>query len=143
MTGYIENLEANAESFFDGGWFRTGDVGFLGPPAQVSEQTLSSSAWKHPPSLAAGPWLTMTGRRKELINRGGEKVSPAEVEAVATMVEGVKEAVCFPLPDEVYGEQVALAVVSATGAAASRDFAYAVLAACRNTLASYQVSSTL
>ena len=92
------------------GWFRTGDVGFL-THLPESDQVSASKSWIHSPSLAAGPWLTLTGRKKELINRGGEKVSPAEVEAVVMGVEGVKAAVCFPMPDETYGEQVAVAVI--------------------------------
>ena len=111
MSGYIDNPEANADSYFEGGWFRTGDVGFLTRFTETKKVSASNS-WTHSPTLAAGPWLTLTGRTKELINRGGEKVSPAEVEAVVMGVEGVKAAVCFPMPDETYGEQVAVAVVS-------------------------------
>ncbi len=110
MPGYIENPEANAESFSMDGWFRTGDVGYLTRSPQA-EQVSAVGSWTHSPTLAAGPWLTLTGRKKELVNRGGEKVSPAEVEAVITTIEGVQIAVCFPMPDEIYGEQVAVAVV--------------------------------
>jgi len=139
--GYINNDDANAEGFFDGGWFRTGDIGFLGPPLEVSEKSPKSGTWSHPASLAAGPWLTLTGRKKELINRGGEKVSPAEVEAVVANIEEVAEAVCFPMPDDIYGEQVAVALVPAgTMSSASRtELAYTALSACRAVLPNYQV----
>jgi len=139
---YVENDDANAEGFFDGGWFRTGDIGFLGPPLEeVSEKSAKNGTWSHPASLAAGPWLTLTGRKKELINRGGEKVSPAEVEAVIANIEVVAEAVCFPMPDDIYGEQVAVALVPAeTMSSASRtELAYTALSTCRAVLPNYQV----
>ena len=110
MSGYIDNPEANADSYFEGGWFRTGDVGFLTRLPEIKEVG-AIGPWTHSPAVAAGPWLTLTGRKKELINRGGEKVSPAEVEAVVMGTGGVKAAVCFPMPDETYGEQVAVAVI--------------------------------
>lgn len=139
--GYINNPEANAESFFDGSWFRTGDLGFVQMPQKVSED--DKSAWSRPVALVAGPWLTLTGRKKELINRGGEKVSPAEVEAVVAAFKDVQEAVCFPMPDTTYGEQVAIAVIPAGDAPAGQQLAYAILAACRNSLAAYQIPSTI
>ncbi|MDA1188576.1 MAG: acyl--CoA ligase [Chloroflexi bacterium] len=86
--GYKNNPEANAASFTNG-WFRTGDQGFL----------------------ADDGFLTLTGRLKELINRGGEKISPIEVEESLLKHPAVSEAVCFALPDEKYGEAVNVAVV--------------------------------
>lgn len=85
--GYLANEKANAESFFDG-WFRTGDIGVLD-----------------------GGYLVLKGRRKEMINRGGENISPAEVEAVLVSHPLVTEAVAFSVPDTKYGERVAAAVV--------------------------------
>lgn len=115
LVGYVDNSQANADSFFEGGWFRTGDLGFVTSSPVFEEheggKRYDASLWKYPSSKTAGPWLTLTGRKKELINRGGEKVSPAEVEAVATEEKDIKMSVCFPMPDAVYGEQVALAVV--------------------------------
>lgn len=55
--------------------------------------------------------LELTGRIKELINRGGEKISPLEIDSALLAVENVKEAVCFGVPDEKYGEIVWAAVV--------------------------------
>ena len=86
--GYHKNPEANAEAFTNG-WFRTGDQGFL----------------------EADGTLTLTGRIKELINRGGEKISPLEVDAALLGHPAVAEAVCFGVPHEMYGEAVQAAVV--------------------------------
>ena len=86
--GYHNNPQANHESFTHG-WFRTGDQGTL------SEDDI----------------LTLTGRLKELINRGGEKISPLEVDAALIKHAAVVEAVCFGIPDHKYGEVVQAAVV--------------------------------
>ena len=88
MAGYRNNPAANEESFSDG-WFRTGDLGFLSGDA----------------------YLTLTGRIKELINRGGEKISPLEVDTALLAHPAVAEAVCFAAPDAKYGEAVHAAVV--------------------------------
>lgn len=86
--GYQNNDKANQESFA-GGWFHTGDQG----------------------KLDGDGYLTLTGRIKELINRGGEKISPLEVDAALLAHPGVKEAVSFAVPDEKYGEEVNAAVI--------------------------------
>ena len=88
MWGYHNNEEANADAFVNG-WFRTGDQGVLDGDG----------------------YLTLTGRLKELINRGGEKISPLEVDATLLEHPAVAEAVCFAAPDEKYGECVQAAVV--------------------------------
>jgi acyl-CoA synthetase (AMP-forming)/AMP-acid ligase II len=113
ITGYESNAEANATSFTDG-WFRTGDQGFLD---------------------AAG-YLTLTGRLKELINRGGEKISPREVDEVLLAHPAVAEAVCFGVPHSTWGEEVAAAVVlrPATEAVTEAD----LLAYCRERLSDYK-----
>ena len=85
--GY-NNKSANAESFVNG-WFRTGDQGVL------SDESV----------------LTLTGRLKELINRGGEKISPLEVDAALIKHPAIAEAVCFGVEDVKYGEIVQAAVV--------------------------------
>jgi len=119
IHGYIDNAEANLESFFGDGWFKTGDLGYLfSAPAlapKVSLHANTQSSWNHSPSLFAGPWLMLTGRKKEMINRGGEKVSPAEVEDAALLIEAVHVAVAFPMADATYGEQVGLAIVKKDG----------------------------
>ncbi|SCZ96519.1 BZ3500_MvSof-1268-A1-R1_Chr8-2g10258 [Microbotryum saponariae] len=91
--GYINNEKANKESFTKDGYFRTGDRGKLDPEG----------------------YLTLTGRLKELINRGGEKISPLEVDAALLSLQNVNEAVAFGVPDQKYGEKVWACVVIKAG----------------------------
>jgi acyl-CoA synthetase (AMP-forming)/AMP-acid ligase II/thioesterase domain-containing protein/acyl carrier protein len=94
FDGYENNPEANAAAFVDG-WFRTGDEGYFDEDG----------------------CLTLTGRIKEMINRGGEKVSPAEVDAAITSHPQVREAATFPIKHPSLGEEVAAAVVRERGSA--------------------------
>ncbi|CAE6539101.1 unnamed protein product [Rhizoctonia solani] len=94
--GYWNNEKANKESFWDGQWFRTGDQGLILPEPSA-------------------PHLKLTGRIKELINRGGEKIAPPEVDAALLSIPGVHEAVAFGVPDQKYGEVVWAAVVLDSG----------------------------
>lgn len=94
FEGYENDPEANAEAFIDG-WFRTGDEGVLD----------------------ADGYLTLTGRIKEFINRGGEKIAPAEVDEALMRHPDVVTAVAFPLPHVTLGQDVAAAVIPAKGAA--------------------------
>jgi len=102
--GYINNPEANAKSFMNG-WFRTGDQGSLDPEG----------------------YLRISGRLKEMINRGGEKVSPLEVDVVLMDHPAVQLALTFGVQHETLGEEVAAAVVLKEGKTATereiRDFA--------------------
>ena len=94
--GYESNPKANEESFFmaDGKrWFRTGDRG----------------------SFDADGFLELTGRLKEIINRGGEKVSPLEVDGVLMDHPAIQQVVTFALPHPKLGEEVAAAVVLKDG----------------------------
>jgi acyl-CoA synthetase (AMP-forming)/AMP-acid ligase II/thioesterase domain-containing protein/acyl carrier protein len=93
IDGYENDDEANKAAFIDG-WFHTGDEGFFDEDG----------------------YLTLTGRIKEMINRGGEKVSPTEVDIALLRQPGVKEAVVFPIPHPTLGEEVAAAVVPEAGA---------------------------
>jgi len=88
ITGYENNPEANATAFFDGTWFRTGDQGVLDENG----------------------YLMLTGRLKEMINRGGEKISPREIDEMLLAHPSVAEAVCFGTPHPTWGEEVAAAV---------------------------------
>jgi acyl-CoA synthetase (AMP-forming)/AMP-acid ligase II len=88
IRGYENNPEANAAAFVDG-WFRTGDQG----------------------CLDAEGYLTLVGRIKELINRGGEKFSPREIDETLLAHPAVAEAVAFGVPHATWGEEVAAAVV--------------------------------
>ncbi len=99
FAGYEANPEANAAAFV-GGWFRTGDEG----------------------SLDEDAYLTLRGRIKEIINRGGEKVSPIEIDEALLRHSGVEQAVTFAIPDERLGEEVGAAVVLRPGVeAGERD----------------------
>ena len=93
FAGYESNREANAESFVEG-WFLTGDEGLLDDDG----------------------YLFLKGRSKEFINRGGEKVAPAEVENALLGHPDVIEAVSFAVSDERLGEDVGAAVVRREGA---------------------------
>jgi acyl-CoA synthetase (AMP-forming)/AMP-acid ligase II len=110
FNGYEGNPEANATSFTNG-WFRTGDQGFLDDEG----------------------YLTLVGRIKELINRGGEKISPREIDEALLTHAAVSEAVCFGVPDRVYGEAVAAAVVL-RGSATEAE----LMAHCRTSLADFK-----
>ncbi|HKC18125.1 MAG TPA: acyl--CoA ligase [Candidatus Dormibacteraeota bacterium] len=88
IGGYANNPEANARSFTDG-WFRTGDQGVLD----------------------ADGYLSLVGRLKEMINRGGEKIAPREIDDVLLQHPAVAEAVAFGVPHTGWGEEVAAAVV--------------------------------
>jgi len=112
MHGYRNNPEANAAAFIDDVWFRTGDIG----------------------AIDSDGYLALTGRIKELINRGGEKIAPAEVEAVLLGQPAVAEAAVFGVPDSKYGEEVSAAVVLKGAATAQELQAY-----CRTHLADFKV----
>jgi acyl-CoA synthetase (AMP-forming)/AMP-acid ligase II/thioesterase domain-containing protein/acyl carrier protein len=103
MHGYENNPTANAAAFCDG-WFRTGDQGIVDQDG----------------------YLTITGRLKEIINRGGEKISPREVEDILLDHPAVAQAVAFAAPHATLGEDVAAAVVLRQGSDSSgeqiRDF---------------------
>jgi acyl-CoA synthetase (AMP-forming)/AMP-acid ligase II len=85
--GYLNNPDANATAFFDG-WFRTGDEGVL-----------------------EDGYLRLRGRLKEMIIRGGENISPYEIEAVLQSHPQVSEAVAFGVDEVKYGQIVEAAVV--------------------------------
>ncbi len=93
--GYRSNPEANATAYTRG-WFRTGDQGILDNDG----------------------YLTITGRLKEIINRGGEKISPREVDEALLLHPAVAQAVTFAMPHDRLGEEVAAAVVLREGAEA-------------------------
>ena len=92
IDGYENNPDANAVAFTDG-WFRTGDEGYVDGDG----------------------YLFLTGRLKEQINRGGEKVSPLEVDEALLGHPSVAQAVTFAVPHPKLGEEVAAAVVVAGG----------------------------
>lgn len=91
-SGYCDERRVDSELFL-GDWLRTGDLGYLD----------------------AGGYLFLTGRVKELINRGGEKISPFEIESVLSGHPGVERAVAFPVSHPTLGEEVAAAVILRPG----------------------------
>jgi acyl carrier protein len=95
-AGYRNNPDANAGAFTDG-WFRTGDQG------RFDEHG----------------FLFISGRLKEIINRGGEKISPREIDEALLAHPDVFQALAFGVPDERLGEDVGVAVVLAPGAEVS------------------------
>ena len=113
--GYENNPEANAQSFVDG-WFRTGDRGFLDDDG----------------------YLTLVARIKELINRGGEKISPREIDEVLLSHPSVAEAVAFGVPHPTYGEEVEAAIVLRSHVSEAELLAY-----CATKLASFKTPKRL
>jgi acyl-CoA synthetase (AMP-forming)/AMP-acid ligase II len=89
FSGYLGDPEATAAAFFPGRWYRTGDYGYLDDDG----------------------YLFVTGRLREMINRGGEKIAPTEVDGVLRAHPAVADAATFALPDARLGEEIAAAVV--------------------------------
>ena len=87
-TGYENNDEANKSSFING-WFRTGDQGFFDNDG----------------------YLKISGRLKEIINRGGEKVSPLEIDNILMEHEAIEQVVTFGVKDKLLGEAIGAAIV--------------------------------
>ncbi len=115
--GYQHNPQANQKAFTNG-WFRTGDQGYLD----------------------AEGYLYINGRLKEIINRGGEKIAPREVDEALLAHESVKQAITFAVPHPTLGEDVAAAIILHAGKVATekelRQFAF-------KRLADYKVPSQL
>ncbi len=96
--GYENNIKANTENFTNG-WFRTGDQG----------------------TIDEDGYVTITGRLKEIINRGGEKISPREVDEILMEHPAVLQVVTFAIPHEKLGEEVAAVVVLREGNTADEN----------------------
>ena len=92
MKAYENNPDANATAFIDG-WFRTGDVG----------------------TMDGEGYLSIVGRLKEIINRGGEKISPREVDEIIMQHPAVHQCVAFAVPHDMLGEEVGAAIVLREG----------------------------
>ncbi|MCP2336086.1 (2,3-dihydroxybenzoyl)adenylate synthase [Actinomadura rupiterrae] len=99
VRGYVGGGEAEARAFAPGGWYRTGDIVRLRPDGN----------------------LVVEGRDKDVVNRGGEKIAAAEVEAHALRLDGVAAAAVVPVPDDELGERVCLCVVLRPGRALGLD----------------------
>ncbi len=109
MLGYFNRDDANLDAFKNG-WFHSGDEGFF----QVDDM--------------GRKFLFITGRIKELINRGGAKYSPFEIEEILQSIPGVKVGLAIAFENEWYGEEVGAYVVKDEGVALTE---YDVLVACR------------
>jgi len=90
--GYENNSEANKKSFSNG-WFRTGDQGYFDKDG----------------------YLKISGRLKEIINKGGEKISPLEVDNILMDHPLIEQAVCFGYEDKMLGEEIAAAIIIKEG----------------------------
>lgn len=97
-SGYENNPQANAESFTDG-WFRTGDQG----------------------CFDADGYLVISGRLKEIVNRGGDKISPREIDEALLDHPDIAQAAAFAVPHATLGEDLAAAVVMRNGAVADEE----------------------
>src|SRR3954471_18936150 len=95
FSGYYNNPEANAQAFTDDGWFRSGDL---------AEQK--------------GQYFAITGRIKDVINRGGVKFNPADVEALLDAHSQILQAAIVPMPDPVLGEKACAFITLKPGAQA-------------------------
>ncbi len=113
VRGYLGDPSITAANFTQG-WLHTGDLGTL---SQAGD-------------------LVIRGRIKELINRGGEKISPERVEGVLASHPDVLEVGVFGMPDTLYGETVAAVIVARGSAAPSPD---ELAAFCRDRLAPFEV----
>jgi acyl-CoA synthetase (AMP-forming)/AMP-acid ligase II len=89
FSGYLGDPEATAAAFFTGRWYRTGDLGYLDDEG----------------------YLFVTGRLREMINRGGEKIAPTEIDQVLRAHPAIADAAAFAIPDARLGEEIAAAVV--------------------------------
>jgi acyl-CoA synthetase (AMP-forming)/AMP-acid ligase II len=114
MSGYVANPAATAEAFY-GDWFRTGDLGVL-----------------------RDGYLYLEGRIKEMIIRGGENISPIEIEQVLLAHPAVRDAVCFGVSDDKYGELVGAAVTLSSQADAKE-----LIDHCRGQLAPFKVPASI
>ena len=93
-SGYLGDPKVVASPFTPAGYLRTGDQGYLDKDG----------------------YLFLTGRIKELINKGGEKISPIEIDNVLLQHPQIHEAVSFAIPDDLYGQNIAVAIVLQEGA---------------------------
>ena len=84
MADYTNNPEANAESFLCNGYYRTGDLG----------------------AIQRDGYLKLIGRIKEIINKGGTKISPTDIENVALSLNSVAQAACFRIADDLFGDEI-------------------------------------
>ena len=88
FNGYVNNEKANKNSFYNG-WFKSGDLGLIDEDG----------------------YIKITGRIKEIINKGGEKISPKEIDDVLQEIDQIEQVICFPFSSKKYGEEIGCAIV--------------------------------
>jgi len=115
--GYLNNEKANSESFYKG-WFLTGDEGIFDEEG----------------------YLKISGRIKEIINRGGEKISPKEIDETLMDHESVQQAVAFSVPHEKLGEELSAAVVLKENSDCSEED---LKNYCKNKLAKFKIPKNI
>lgn len=113
MTGYHDRPDATAETIVDGGWLRTGDLGYLADSGHL---------------VIAG------GRLRDMIIRGGENIYPVEIENLLQEHPAIEMVAVFGLPDDYYGECVAAAIVISSPVTSSDLRAY-----CANRIAGFKI----
>jgi oxalate---CoA ligase len=116
-SGYLGDPQATAEAF-SGGWFRTGDLGHVDSDG----------------------YLFLSGRTKDMINRGGEKIAPQSVEAALLADPAVEDALAFPASDPKYGEQVNAAVILQPGRSATQA---GLQQHCRGLLSAFEIPAKI
>ncbi|MHA1564736.1 MAG: class I adenylate-forming enzyme family protein [Alphaproteobacteria bacterium] len=116
--GYHKNPKANAECFIEDGWFRTGDLAFIDPRGNVR----------------------ISGRSKEIVNRGGKKFHPREVEEILYTNENVMHAAILGVPDARLGERNCLCVIPRPGKQVSLEDMIAML---KGQVANYKLPEEL
>jgi acyl-CoA synthetase (AMP-forming)/AMP-acid ligase II len=116
MKGYWNHPEATAHAFRDG-WYHTGDLGYVDPDG----------------------WFHLVGRLKDMVRRGGENISCAEVERVLGEHPAVLNCALVPVPDELFGELPKAFIQLNTGYEAGRDTAMSVIEHARGRLARFKI----
>ena len=121
FDGYLDDVQGMNKQAFINGWFRTGDLGYLD----------------------AEGYLTITGRVKEIINKGGEKVSPTEIEEIVYKGQHASELYCFAIPDESLGQDIGILVVPKRSGDDFSNLAYSILSYCKQVLPDFKVPASI
>jgi oxalate---CoA ligase len=116
-----EYVQADNQNDFQDGWFHTGDLGYRD----------------------ADGYVFLVGRKKEMINRAGEKISPYEVEDVIREHPSVCKVAVIGVPDELYGERVAAYMITRAEADHHKQIVADILTLCRTKLSNFKIPSDI